>query len=177
MTAAAQFETLDPNDLDMHLTKSGVRVSQVGEDGDVLLIGHHDDATAWSLYAEWTGYYDGIEVTLDDAKVYDIKRRFASFSNHSEACELIDCQCPERACTSCLAGKHDECTDKDCECADDWDHDHPGTSSCFCECYCDEFAWWVNETKSGHEVTWVRYSPVKAKALMATKIATQEDLR
>ena len=162
----AQPKTLDPNDLGMYLLRSGVRAASVGEDGDVMFMGHHDDDTAWALYVEFQTYEQGsCDLTLEDSKVYDIERRYAAFSDHSEGCELVDCACDEDACEACRAGKHDECADDLCECSSGYDHDFDGPWPCSCECYCDEYAWWVSATKSGHEVTWVRWSWAKNRAL------------
>lgn len=161
-----QPKTLDPDDLGMHWLRTGVRASSVGEDGDVMLMGHHDDLTAWALYIEFQTYEQGsCDLMLEDREVYEIERCYAAFSDHSEACDLVDCVCDEKACAPCRSGDHVACTDPDaCECATDYDHEFEGAFACTCECYCDEFAWWVSATKSGHEVTWVRWSWAKNKA-------------
>lgn len=158
-------KTLDPADLGMHLTASGTRVSEVGEDGDVMLMGHHDDRTALGLFAEFRRYNDGETLTEDDLRDYDVERRYATFSNHSEGCELDECECEsDEVCVPCRHLDHDACEGQDCLCADDYDHERPKDWPCSCECYCDEYAWWANATTSGHEVTWVRWSWQKSKA-------------
>lgn len=162
-------KTLDPADLGMHLLASGVRASSVGEDGDVILMGHHDDQTALVLFAEFQRYENGETLTADDLEVYEVTRRYAAFSDHSEACDLVDCTCDDRACKPCWGGDHAGCDEPDhCECSDDG-HDFDGPWPCSCECYCDEYAWWVSATKSGHEVTWVRYSLDKFNARRAER--------
>lgn len=163
----ASPKTLDPADLSMTLLASGVRATTCGEDGDVMLMGHHDDQTAWALFAEYRLRYDGEELTLDDAKTYDIERRYAEFSDHSEGCEQQECECEsDEVCVMCRHLDHDACEGQDCLCADDYDHERPKDWPCSCECGCDEYAWWANATKSGHEVTWVRWSWQKSRALV-----------
>lgn len=160
-------KTLDPAELGMHLLASGVRVSSVGEDGDVLLMGHHDDQTALALFAEFQRYENGETLTEDDLEVYVVERRYAAFSDHSEACDLVDCTCDDRACKPCRSGDHGGCDEPEhCECKDD-DHEVEGPWPCSCECYCDDYAWWVSDTRSGHEATWIRYSFDKFKARRA----------
>lgn len=161
-----QPKTLDPDDLGMHLLRNGVRASSVGEDGDVMLMGHHDDAAAWALYVEFQTYEQGsCDLTMEDRQVYDIERKYAAFSDHSEACDMVDCTCDDRACKPCREGSHDVCDELDhCECKGEYDHEFDGPWPCSCECYCDEYAWWVSATKSGHEVTWVRWSWAKDRA-------------
>ena len=161
-TEKARVKILNPDELDgWFLTASGVRVATIGEDGDVLLLGHHDDRAAWSLFADFRSRYDGEELSWEDMEVHDIERKYASFSDHSEGCCLMDCDCEaDDVCGPCLAKNHDGC-ESPCLCADDYEHDRPSEWPCSCECYCDEYAWWVDTTKSGHEVTWVRFSYAK----------------
>lgn len=162
-------KVLAPDDLGMHLLASGVRATEIGEDGNVLLLGHHGDRRALGLFAEFSLYRDGYEMTEDDLSVYDVRRSHASFSDHSEGCERVNCECEQDdCCIECRYLNHDECDGQDCLCADDWDHDRPKEWPCSCECYCDEYGWWAAETKSGHEVTWVTYSWTKAKAKAQT---------
>jgi hypothetical protein len=165
-------KTLDPADLDFQPLSTGARATAIGEDGDVLILGHLDDDAAWATFVAWRTYYDGDTPDDGDRPYYDINRRHASFSDHSEGCELVDCACDEQACDPCRAGNHDGCSDADyCECAAGYDHEFEGAWPCNCECHCDEYAWWVSATKpgTGHPVTWVSYSYAKAKALADTK--------
>lgn len=68
-------------------------------------------------------------------------------------------------CPQCQTGAHDACPgEHECECADGYDHEATSTWLCGCECWCEDFAWFVEGAKSGHEVTWVRWSPAKAEA-------------
>ncbi|MDN4174715.1 hypothetical protein QWY28_17270 [Nocardioides sp. SOB77] len=136
-------------------TYAGVRCTAVGEDGDVLVLGHHDDAAVWAAVASLTG---------DDAPSvdHDLSRVQVAWSNHSEGCELVDCACSEDDCSPCRNGNHDACEADGCVCRDD---DHDRGPECSCECYCDEYAWWVSEVSAnGEPATWVRYSWTKAKA-------------
>lgn len=158
---------LDPTMLDGGFTTdAGVTAWNIGEDGDVLLLGHHDDDAAWAAYVAWSLWYVGEEPHDSAREVYDITRRYAAFSDHSEGCDLVECHCEEEACEACRTGNHDGCTEPDyCECATGYDHDFKGPWPCRCECYCDEYSWWVSTTKSGHEVTWISFSYEKSKAL------------
>lgn len=167
-------KVLDPNDLQMHQLASGVRVNSVGEDGDVMLMGHHEDVKAFALFAEWKRYYDGDTLTWEDSKVYDIERKYATFSDHSEGCEKVNCGCEDDVCEPCRTGKHDGCDGDSCECAAGYDHDFAGPFPCTCECFCDEYAWWVIGSKAGHEVTWVRWSWAKSKALTTVMASTKD---
>lgn len=167
MTATVEFKTYDPDELtESWGTYNGLRLTRVGEDDDILILGHHDDETAWAAWAAYAREYNGLD---DDAghpsESYDLIPSYATFSDHSEECELVACSCADQACPACRRGAHGECEGSPaCECPD-WDHERDWAAQCTsCECYCDEYAWWVAEVKNGHPVMWVRWSYPKARA-------------
>lgn len=156
--------------IDSYEIHAGLRCAQVGDDGDVLILGHHDDAACWAAYEALTGD--------DEGPVYhDLKRTQVAWSSHSEGCELVDCACErDNVCNGCRAGTHDAC-EPFCECDADYDHERPETWPCSCECYCDEYAWWVSEVRAnGEPATWVQWSFAKASAECCFGTGVEADL-
>lgn len=158
----------------MHVLDNGIRLHAVGEEGDLLILGHHDDTTAIEALAAFQAWHVGETLSEGDRGLYDVERSFASFSDHNPDCELACCTCEEEACESCRRGAHTDCSaqggisDEYCLCEDDYDHEiatgQSINASCGCECWCDEHLWWAFPTRVGHEVTWVRYSHARARA-------------
>lgn len=136
---------------------AGLRCTSVGEDGDVLILGHHDEAACWAAFAALTGDDSGPDY-------YDLRQTQVGWANHSEGCEVVACSCADDRCDACNKGEHDACSEPDdCVCAS-WDHD----AVCRCECYCDEYAWWVSDVRvNGEPATWVSWSYKKAAAQRA----------
>ncbi len=150
----------DPNELPGFKVCGGIRVASIGEDGDVLLIGHHDPDAAWSAFADYQVHM-GYWATVEDEprEDYQVRQAHAAFSRHSEGCED---QAPE-VCAACAAEDHDSCAPP-CLCEDDYDHDDEGPSATPVPCTCDEeYAWWVSESKTGEPVTWIIYDWTAAR--------------
>lgn len=160
----------DLDELAMQPLGDGIRVCEIGEDGDFLILGHHDDEAAWRAFAQYQAMEGNGNYTWDDAKSYDVTRGHAVFSDHNEGCERVTCSCFEdEVCAPCHEKRHDECDGESvCECSGGYDHDLPdGPWPCGCECNCDEYRWWVIATTTGHPVTWIRWSYTKHRAWVA----------
>lgn len=166
-----EVKELTPDELGLD-EFDGIRACTIGEDGDVLLIGHWSEGLTWQAFKALRRYEAGEWDEGDPSEIYKFTRGHAHFSDHSEACATVDCSCVEDSCCEpCQGGRHEDCNDS-CLCADDFEHDVPeghDWHTCQDDCCCDEYAWWVSEAKSGYEVTWIRYDWEKARALRETR--------
>lgn len=162
-----EAKEFDPKDLGGFVwSVSGHRAADLGDDGNVMILGHLDDVTALAAYAEHQRYNSGDDLSAEDLKFYDVSREQVVFVDHDEGCEAVCCACEEQVCDACREGGHDAC-DGCCECLDGFGHELPSSGICACECYCDDYAWWAINVKPGHghPVTVIRYSWKKAREM------------